>query len=115
MEFFKKFFCLLLALSMMLSRAACGQTAADTPTEPAASAAYSVCVCSQGGMALSGIDVYIYEGEDLAGFGQTDETGSFTVTLPQKDSYRIVLDQVPQGYSFQESYSFQDAGANHRG
>ena len=118
MKITKRLTALLLALTVLTSLAACGSPAADptqpSTTEPTSAPAvskgpYTVSVVTQGGMALPGIDVYIYSDEaktDLTASGATDETGTVTLELPKNGSYVIELDSVPAGYAVEESYRF---------
>ena len=92
MPLFKKLLSLILAVMMLLSLVACGKETTPEETIPV-SCEYTVQITSQGGMAIGGIDVYIYDGDALAGFGQTDETGTVAATLPQKENYRITMDR----------------------
>lgn len=118
MTLFKRLTALALALSLLATMAACGGPAAD-PTEPSVTeptsapavskGTYTVSVTSQGGIALPGIDVYVYADEamtDLAASGATDEKGSVSLELPKDGSYVIELDSVPAGYAVEESYRF---------
>lgn len=106
-----------LLLAFLLLAGCAGPAAAPTEpsaTEPTAAPAvstgtYTVSVTSKGGMALQGIDVYIYSDEamsELAGSGATDAKGTVTVELPKDGSYFIELDSVPRGYTVEERYSF---------
>lgn len=101
---FKNTLILLTAL-FMLSLAACGK---DTPSteDAAAQQTYNISVLTQGGMALSDIELYIYQGDTLAGFGQTDETGSYSLSLPEQEGYTIRLESIPKGYTAEDTYTF---------
>ena len=68
---------------------------------------YTVNLKTQGGMALSGIDVYVYADDSLADmkqFGQTNEKGTITFDLPKSDKYAIGISGVPKGYDVKQSY-----------
>ena len=70
---------------------------------------YTVSVKSLGGLALSGITLFVYEDEtleDLAGYAITDENGIATVELKVSDKYRVVLSDPPEGYKTEASYPF---------
>ncbi|MBE6587163.1 MAG: TlpA family protein disulfide reductase [Ruminococcaceae bacterium] len=76
---------------------------------------YTVNLKTKGGMALSEIDVYIYEADDLKDlntYAKTDSEGRVTFNLPENDKYAIVLIGVPDGYNVKESYAFKDNKAN---
>lgn len=68
---------------------------------------YAVTVKSVGGLALSGVNVYIYADstkEDLVSYGATDATGKAVISMPRKDGYVAVLSGLPQGYTVEDSY-----------
>lgn len=110
MKLFHRISCLVLALCLFFSLAACGKTAqVPEDTTPTGLAPYQVSITTQGGMPLEGIEIYIYEDDsrsELAAFGQSDENGCLSTDLPQKDGYAIVLESVPKGYEKAESYTF---------
>lgn len=116
MKKLSKVLCLLLALSMVLSMAACGDKAGGTnpsstqgATENTQRGTYIVTVKTVGGMPLEGIDVYIYVGSDtgdLKKFSATNENGQATFDLPLADNYVAVLSGVPEGYNVQSYYTF---------
>lgn len=109
---FKKALSFILIFSILLGLAACGQQAEPvTETDPV-TADYSVTVHTQGGMAMAGIEVLVYDGDSLVSFGQTDETGAFVANLPEKDSYTLQLGSVPKGYAFEETYAFTGTAAD---
>ena len=98
----------ILVLTLILC--ACAQP--DVAPQDAVQTDYSICVHSAGNMPLPGIEVYIYSGDTLEGFGQTDETGSFYQTLPEAEHYTIRLGNTPKGYSLEESYTFAGSHAD---
>lgn len=112
--------CLVLALVMVLSVCFTGcnkEPGGDTDSTGSnggASKNYTVSLKTAGGMALSGIDVYVYKDSslsDLVSFGQTDENGLATFTIPQNDGYAIALSGVGAGYDVKSSYSFSGGTA----
>ena len=112
---FKKLLSLVLACAMILSVAAamtgCGseEETAETVNESAANQNYTVSVASAGGMALSGVDVYVYADNtlaDLKQYGETDEEGNVSFELAESGDYAIVVSGTPNGYEVAESYSF---------
>ncbi len=105
----KKVICLILVLCLLL----CGCRKAE-PEVPPVDTAYSVTVRTLGGMAMPAVQVYIYEGSDLKAFGQTDEAGLFTATLPENSGYTVKLESVPRGYEKAESYAFTGTAADIR-
>lgn len=116
MKKLSKVLCLLLALSMVLSMAACGGKVEDTNPSSTAGGnqttergTYIVTVKTAGGMAMQGIDVYIYEDSDtgdLKKFASTNENGQVTFDLPIKSNYVVVLNGVNEGYDLKPYYTF---------
>ena len=116
MKKLSKVLCLLLALSMVLSMAACGDKvdSTDPSSTPGATqtterGTYIVTVKTEGGMPLQGIDVYIYADSDqgdLKKFAATNENGQANFELPVADNYVAVLSGVPEGYDVQPYYAF---------
>ena len=117
----KRMLLLLLAAAMLVSMAGgltgCGNEDAQE-TEAAGSgetAAYSVKVHSRGGLVMSGIDVYVYADStlaDLKQYGQTDENGCVSFSMPVSSDYAIVLSGVAKGYQVASSYSFSGTSAD---
>jgi len=118
MRNFKKMLSLLLAIALMLSMAACvnDDSGENTgATGDAGGSTYTVNLKTQGGMALSDIDVYIYADStlgDLKQYGQTDANGSVSFDLAQSADYAVTLSGVPDGYDVQASYAFSGNTAN---
>ena len=112
----KRTISLLLALVLSFSLAACGGDAVSpSPAETMAAETYTVTVKTAGGMALPGIDVYIYADDsltDLKQYGQTDEEGRLTLTMGAQDSYAITLSGVAPGYALEPSYGFSGTEAD---
>ena len=114
----KRMLAMILALALVLSMAACGgENAAETtaPTVSANTTTYSVRVQSAGGMALEGIDVYIYADSsltDMKQYGETNEYGKVSFDLPESSSYAVVLSGAPDGYRVEASYGFSGSSAD---
>lgn len=112
MKSMKKIVSLLLIAVMLLSMTACGGETAETTeaaAENAANAVYTVTVETAGGMALPGLDVYVYADStlaDLKKFGQTDENGQVNFELPESDAYAVALSGTAKGYEVADSYAF---------
>ncbi|MBO5511115.1 MAG: redoxin family protein [Clostridia bacterium] len=124
MKNLRKSLALILALLMLLaSFAACNPstqpdettgeaTQPNTPdeTKPGSSEAkaeYSITVKSAGGLALSGVNVYIYTDdtlEDLVNYTTTDAAGVAKITLKKNDKYVAVLSGMPEGYKTDACY-----------
>ena len=68
---------------------------------------YTVSLKNIGGRALGGITFYVYEGEDLKAYGETDANGIGTVDLPAGGDYKV---EIPTkslaGYNVQARYPF---------
>ena len=115
MRIFKHFIVSILILALFLSLTACGAPAPTNTATEAADISYTVNIHSAGGMALPGIDVYIYSDDsltDLVQFGETDATGGLTLSMPECDSYAITLSGLAEGYSCEDSYTFSEASAD---
>ncbi len=100
-----------LVLCTMLSMAACGQPgSSDNGGENSdGQAAYSVTVQTKGGMAMEGLDVFIYADDTLADLkqaGKTDAEGKVSFQMPASDKYAIQINGAPKGYQVAASYSF---------
>ncbi len=115
-----KKFCLVLAVVLALSVCftGCdkepGNSTDSTKGNSGVSKNYTVSLKTAGGMALSGIDVYVYADDtlsDLVSFGQTDEAGLATFQIPEKEGYAIALSGVNSGYDVKSSYSFSGGTA----
>jgi len=117
----KKLLSLLLAVVMLLSMVACGNSEEATENTDEASAStgesvsYSVSVKSAGGMALENVEVYVYAADDLSdmkGYDETDAEGKAEFKLEKGGDYAIVVDGAPNGYEVAESYSFTGNSAD---
>ena len=124
MKKLRKSLALILAVLMLLATlAACkpstppdettGETThPDNPTETnpgntEAKAEYSITVKSAGGLALAGVNVYIYTDntlEDLVNYTTTDALGVAKITLKKSDKYVAVLSGMPEGYKTEACY-----------
>jgi len=113
----RKLLCFLLAAVMVFSMAACDQDGNKETTAPTVSGetgSYTVSLKTKGGMAMEGIDVYVYADSamtDMVQYGKTDAKGSVSFTMAKKDGYVISLSGVPDGYDVQESYAFSGNAA----
>ena len=104
-----------LLLVLVLLLASCGEDISSVPAETMAAETYTVTVQTAGGMALSGIDVYIYTDDtlsDLKQYGETDEKGQLTLDMGQRDTYAITLSGVAPGYAVEPLYRFSGSEAN---
>ncbi len=75
---------------------------------------YAVTVKTKGGMALEGIDVYVYTDDSLgemADYAKTDSDGKVSFKLAKSDKYAIVLSGVAKGYDVKKSYAFDGDAA----
>lgn len=76
---------------------------------------YTVNIHTRGGMALSDIDVYIYEDSSLTKFVDcttTDSVGMAKFSLTKSSKYSIAISGVAKGYDVKTSYSFNGTSAN---
>lgn len=112
MRKFRILYPLILLLAFM------GCAAEPTPTEPTTApppeAVYSISLQSMGGMALADGDLCIYADSsltDMVAFGATDETGCAAFTLPESETYTIVVSGLPRGYCPEVGYRFDGTQA----
>ena len=120
MKNMKKIVSVLLVAVMLLSvLAGCGKkkTSTTETTAPAGTpgvaGAYTVTVKTAGGMALEGIDVYVYADDkktDMKSFAKTNESGVATFNL-EAGSYYIFLENVAKGYQVAPNYTFNGNNA----
>ena len=79
---------LLLSMTAMLAGCDQEQTPDEGTTPTGEMANYNVTVTTMGGMAMEGLDVYVYADDtlaDLKNYGKTDAAGKASFSLP-KDS-----------------------------
>lgn len=72
---------------------------------------YTIKVMSEGEKALSDIKVYVYKDsqqENLVWAAETDEEGMVSFEADKSDAYVAVLQEVPDGYSVEETYSVKE-------
>lgn len=104
-----RFFFAALAVCVLLCLIGCGAAPAPQESPSAAEFSYTVSVHTAGGMAMPGIDVYIYADDtltDLVQFGETDINGQLNLSLPERTDYALVLSGAPRGYQMEETYGF---------
>ena len=90
-------------------------TEGGSPSVGGQAGTYTVFVKTQGGMALSEIDVAVYSDDahtNLLDYKTTDAEGKATLSLDAADSYYIVLSGAPKGYVVKDNYSFEGTTAN---
>lgn len=86
-----------------------------TPSEPGSNKDYQVTVSTVGGMKLDGISVYVYTDStltELEAAGETDDEGTVTLSMPEKDGYAVEIQGVPEGYLVEDYYLFLNETAN---
>lgn len=72
---------------------------------------FTVTVSSEGGVALTDIDVFVYTDEtkaDLVWAGHTDDDGETSFEGVKGNSYTAFLENVPEGYTAKDSYTFSE-------
>lgn len=122
MNRFRKVLSIALVAAMLFSMASlftgCGKDPAgtDNPTDPASgdTVAYSVTIKTAGGMPMAGIAAYVYADStlaDLKNYGETNENGTVSFTLPGGADYAIDLEGVPKGYEVENFYTFNGTKA----
>ena len=117
-----KIMSLLLAVAMLLTVVGCSSNTNPTGSTPNGNAnptttgtsgdnksTYVVKVQSAGGLPLKKVDVMIYDGDNLVQVGATADDGTYTVKMKPGTNYTVQLNAVPEGYSYEASYSFNGA------
>ncbi len=112
-------FVVVLALSMVVLMTACkdksGEESGESGVEESGpTGTYTVSLKTAGGMAMSGIDVYIYADEaltDLKQYGTTNEAGQVSFDMAKNENYAISLSGIPKGYDVASSYKFSGNAA----
>lgn len=118
MKNFKKILSVLLVFAMLFAMAACkkdGNTDSTDGTGDASGNAYTVNVKTAGGMAMEGLDVYIYADDsltDLEQAGKTDANGSVSFNMRKSSYYAVTVSGAPKGYNVEASYAFDGNTAN---
>lgn len=117
MKHIPKILSAVLILALLLSMAACSSdnVQPEDSTVAASKQIHTVSVHSAGGMALAGIDVYVYADStlaDLVQYGQTDENGQVQFAMPESSDYAITLAVVPAGYAVETCYAFSGVTAD---
>lgn len=118
MKMIQKGLAFLLILAMLLAMAGCrkdSETTAPTGGVSGETGTYTVSVRTQGGMALSGIVVYVYADSslsDLKQYGETDANGQISFTMPKSADYVVALSGTPKGYQVESYYAFAGNTAN---
>lgn len=104
----KKIGILCLVACLCVSMFACSKKIDTQPTETKGEACqYTIEVATEGGMAMEGVGVYVYEDDtmnELVWFARTDSDGRITFTDAESSSYVAVLKDVPEGYELDEYY-----------
>lgn len=90
----------------------CSRCGAADPSVPI-EVTYTVKIRSDKGDLIEGVTVSIYTtSTSPAAIGKTNSKGVATMTLMSHSSYKIVLSDVPSGYSAKESYTYTSTRAN---
>lgn len=123
MNRFKKMLSAVLVLVMVFSLVACGggdnTTGTTNSTNPTgnsgeAKKTYTVTVKTNGGMAMKGVNVFVYGDEaltDMKAAGATDTNGVATFEMTE-GTYYVQLQGLSKGYDVQDSYTFSGNTAN---
>ena len=123
MSKFTRVLSFVLALVMVMGLAACdggkdstgttGTTGPSGSTENAKKT-YTVTVKTNGGMAMAGFNVYVYNDSaltDMKAAAATDEKGQATFEMVEGEYY-VQLQGIPAGYDVQPYYTFNGTSAN---
>lgn len=81
-------------------------TGAPQETDPAPEGKidYNITVTSLGGLPLADVSLLIYAGDDIVGYGATDESGKVAVELEAGGSYSVSVVDAPEGYHYEDRY-----------
>ncbi len=80
--------------------------------DPDVKTSYTVSVKSIGGMPLSGLTLYVYDGQDnIKAHADTNEEGIALFELVSASDYSVELDRVPEGYITEERYEISATGS----
>ncbi len=108
----KKLLAVLLVIAMVFSMGACkknGNTDSTDGTDNADGSAYTVNVKTAGGMAMEGLEIFIYADDtlkDLEQAGKTDANGTVSFEMAKSSDYAVTVSGAPKGYKVEESYAF---------
>ena len=108
----KKLLSALLAAAMILSMAACkngGNTDSTQGADNAEGSTYTINVTTAGGMAMEGLDIFVYADDtlsDLEQAGRTDANGSVSFNMKKSSYYAVTVSGAPKGYQVEASYAF---------
>ena len=75
---------------------------------------YTVSLKTAGGMAMAGVDVYVYADSSLSDMKdakKTDDKGLVSFNLPENGNYAIALGSIPKGYDKKDYYTFTNGTA----
>ena len=122
MKIFKRALCFLLAATMLFALAACnigGDTTGDTtgttgPSGDNGKVTYTVTVKTNAGMAMEGLNVFLYADAaltDMKGAAGTDASGKATFNLAE-GNYYVQLQGVATGFDVKESYAMNGTSLN---
>ena len=114
MNNFRRIFAAMLVFVLVFGMVGCSgdsgaETTAPTGNVGGEQANYGVTVKSKGGMPLADVDVYVYSDStlgDLKQYGQTNENGEISFSMPLSSDYNVVVSGVAEGYQVAESYTF---------
>ncbi len=118
MKNLKKLLSLLLALAIIFSMAACKKDGSTDGTDDAGEAGgetYTINVKTAGGMAMEGLDIFVYADDtltDMEQAGKTDANGSVSFTMKKSSYYAVTVTGASKGYNVEKSYAFEGNTAN---
>ncbi len=90
-----------------------GSDNTNPPTPSGKKTEYTVSVKRSGGRPMPDLTFYVFEGEDLVTYGQTDANGIGKVSLKPSNNYTVEIPATSlNGYTVEERYSFVGTSAN---
>lgn len=105
-SFLAAFLVALLSAALIIPIAACGP-------DGSAEGSNVINITSKGGMALKSVAVEVFNGSSSLGKKETNDEGKVSYNLENGTDYSVVLSNVPQGYEYEDSYTFNGTEKNY--
>lgn len=86
----------------------------NDPTEPSSQtgkAEYTILVQNRAGDPVGGVNVFVYTDankSEMIWAAVTDSNGKVSFTVDESDSYVAVIENVPSGYDYEDSYALKE-------
>lgn len=96
----KKIITIFITATLIFTFCGCGESEEDKT--------YTVTVKTEGGMPLEDVTVKVYKDkklDDIVWIAETDDEGKTSFTAESSDKYTAVLEEIPNGYKAEKSYT----------